>query len=167
MIIKVLFMNNPNGISFACDFLRFVLTKKPQRANFDITWKCNLNCEHCYWKKYSHGKKELTDEEWEDIFRRHRKEGIKYVTLTGGEPSLRKNIIETAAKIFDGVFIVSNGTSKISEGINSRIFVSLDGNREIHNKIRGANIFDKVIQNIKDDKRVVIASLCPKQISGR
>lgn len=82
--------------------------------------------------------------------------------LTGGEPSLRKNVIEIADRIFDGVFIVSNGTTKIPENIKRRIFVSLDGNRETHNKIRGANIFDKVIQNITNDKSVVIASTISK-----
>ncbi len=150
------------GVSLVRDFAKFVVTNKPQFANYDVTWKCNLNCEHCYWKKYSYGKKELSDEEWERAFIEHKKNGMKYAMLTGGEPSLRQNVIEMADKIFDGVFIVSNGTTKIPESINRKIFVSIDGNRETHNKIRGANIFDKVIQNIRNDKRVVIASTLSK-----
>lgn len=150
------------GVSLVRDFLKFVITKKPQFANYDLTWKCNLNCEHCYWKKYSFGKKELTDGQWERIFKKHKKEGMKYAMLTGGEPSLRQNVISIANRIFDGVFIVSNGTTKIPEKINRRIFVSLDGNRKTHNKIRGADVFDRIIQNIKNDKRVVIASTLSK-----
>ncbi len=150
------------GVSLVRDFVKFVVTNKPQFANYDVTWKCNLNCEHCYRKKYSYGKKEPSDEDWGTTFREHKKNGMKYAMLTGGEPSLRRNVIEMADKIFDGVFIVSNGTAKIPGSINRRIFVSLDGNRETHNKIRGADIFDKVIQNIKDDKRVVIASTLSK-----
>jgi len=38
------------------------------------------------------------------------------------------------------------------------IWNSLDGGRETHNKIRRANIFDRVIENIQDDKRIYIIS---------
>lgn len=155
------------AVNFIRYFLRYSLTKKPQQANYDITWQCNLNCEHCYWKKYSYGKKELTDEEWEKAFKEHRKKGLICAALTGGEPSLRQNILSTANNVFDSIYIISNGTRKISENINRRIFVSLDGNRETHNGIRGANIFDKVIQNIKNDKRVVITSTLSKTNLGQ
>ncbi len=150
------------GISLVADFLKYCITGKPQYANYDVTWKCNLNCEHCYWKKYSYGKKELTDKEWEHVFKKNKKRGMKYAMLSGGEPSLRQNVISVANRIFDGVVVVSNGTTKIPESINRRIFVSLDGNKEKHNKIRRAEIFDKVIRNIKNDKRVVITSTLSK-----
>lgn len=165
MGLLIKFMNIQSlkhGIGLLRGFLDFVLKKKPQFVNYDVTWSCNLNCEHCYWKKYSYGKKELTNEEWEDTLKKHRKEGMKYAMLTGGEPTLRENIIAMADKIFDAVFIVSNGTTRIPENINRRIFVSIDGNRETHNRIRRAPIFDKVIQNIKNDKRVVIAPTLSK-----
>lgn len=67
-----------------------------------------------------------------------------------------------ANNIFDSIYIISNGTTKIPETINRRIFISLDGNRETHNRIRGAQIFDTVIQNIRNDKRIVITSTLSK-----
>ena len=36
--------------------------------------------------------------------------------------------------------------------------MSLDGGEEMHNKIRGAKVFHKIIDNIRDDKRVLIST---------
>ena len=125
-------------------------------ANYDVTSKCNLNCEHFYLKKTKNPKKDLTDKEWEKIFLEQKKKGITMVHLTGGEPALRPNVIKAADRIFDFVAVVSNGTVKIPEDIQRRIFVSIDGPKEIHNKIRGGDFFDKILKNIKDDKRVIL-----------
>ncbi len=76
--------------------------------------------------------------------------------LTGGEPALRMNVIKLADKIFPSIGIVSNGIIKIPKNIQCRIYVSIDGPAEIHNKIRGAKVFDKVMKNIKNDKRVIL-----------
>ncbi len=91
------------GIRLVGGFLKYTLTKKPRHANYDVTWRCNLNCEHCYWKKYSGNKKELMDEEWGEVFKKHRREGLRYAMFTGGEPSLRQNIISIANGIFSFV----------------------------------------------------------------
>ncbi|MDD5418016.1 MAG: radical SAM protein [Candidatus Nanoarchaeia archaeon] len=127
----------------------------PDVVNYDITSKCNLKCEHCYWWK-TRATKELTDKEWEKVFKEHVEKGAVMGYLTGGEPTLRINVIRTAYNIFNSIGIVSNGTRKIPEEIQCRIFVSIDGPKEIHNKIRGVDVFDKVIENIKNDKRVVL-----------
>ena len=50
-------------------------TDYPRVINFDITSKCNLNCEHCYWKKTYDSTKELTDSDWEEIFLKHKELG--------------------------------------------------------------------------------------------
>ncbi len=128
----------------------------PIVVNYDITSKCNLNCEHCYWRKTYNSSIELTDDEWEKIFIEHKKRGAITAFLTGGEPTLRLNVIKMADSIFDGLGIVSNGTIKIPEYIQRAIYVSIDGPKEIHNKIRRKDVFDTVISNIQDDKRVVI-----------
>jgi sulfatase maturation enzyme AslB (radical SAM superfamily) len=55
------------------------------------------------------------------------------------------------------VAIATNGVERIDRRIERRIFVSIDGPREVHNRIRGAEIFDRVMNNIRGDKRVIIA----------
>ena len=129
----------------------------PRVASYEITSRCNLNCQHCYWRKSSNSEDELTDEQWKEVFTEHRSRGVSFAFLTGGEPALRLNVIDMADRIFKGLSIASNGTIKIPEHINRRIFISIDGPREVHNRIRGGDIFDEVISNIKGDKRVLIS----------
>ena len=131
-------------------------TDYPRVINFDITSKCNLNCEHCYWKKTYDSTKELTDSDWEEIFLKHKELGAGSVFLTGGEPTLRLGVIESAKRIFNSITVVSNGIIKIPETIQSRIFISIDGPEDMHNKIRGAKVFSRIMENIKNDKRVIL-----------
>ncbi len=126
-------------------------------ANFDITSKCTLACEHCYFlRSLKEDMSDLTDEEWGKVFQAFSMERTHTVFLTGGEPALRPEVIRMADNIFPLVQIVSNCTIKIPEDIDRRIHISLDGNAETHNKIRGAKCFDRIIKNIKDDKRVTV-----------
>ncbi|MCF7927453.1 MAG: radical SAM protein [Spirochaetales bacterium] len=139
-------------------FLRGVAQKSdyPKAVNFDITSECNLDCEHCYWRKTYDPGAELSDEQWEAVFSDYSSKGIKSAFLTGGEPSLRLPVIRAAYKYFDGITIVSNGTLPIPEDIQARIFISIDGPRAVHDKIRGRHVFDTVMKNIQGDKRVIL-----------
>jgi len=143
--------------------------KIPIAVNYDLTWQCNLRCKHCYFyasaenlgKSSLKHRKELSDELWIKIFKYHRNLGIQSVALTGGEPTLRMNLLHEAVKIFPAVQIASNGIIKLP-CFKSRkqpiYWVSLDGSEETHNSIRGAKIFHKVIENIQNDKRVIIST---------
>jgi len=133
------------------------ISELPRVANYEITSSCNLKCAHCYWWKTDNSKKELSSEEWTEVFLDHKSKGVSMAFLTGGEPALRPDVIDSADRIFGAIAIASNGVNKISNRINRRIFISLDGPRDVHNRIRGADIFDKVIENIRNDKRVIIA----------
>ena len=129
----------------------------PRVVNYDITSRCNLECEHCYWKKTYDSAKELSDETWIKTFKEHRARGANTAYLTGGEPTLRPRLIEAADKIFPSMMMVSNGVIRVDPKIRRRIAVSVDGPAEIHNKIRRADVFQKVMANIKNDKRVILA----------
>jgi len=133
------------------------ITELPRVANYEITFNCNLKCTHCYWQKSDNSKKELTSEQWTEVFLDHKKKGVSMAFITGGEPALRPDVIDSADSIFTAMAIASNGIEKIASRIYRRIFISIDGPRDVHNRIRGADIFDKVIENIRNDKRVIIA----------
>jgi Fe-coproporphyrin III synthase len=139
-------------------FLKGIKGKKdfPRVVNYDVTSQCNLNCEHCYWRKTRNSGEEVSDEQWAKLFQAHKERGATAAYLTGGEPALRMNVIAIANRIFDEIGIISNGTIKIPENMQRRIFISIDGPKEIHNRIRRADIFDKVLENIKNDKRVIL-----------
>jgi MoaA/NifB/PqqE/SkfB family radical SAM enzyme len=139
-------------------FLKAIKGKKvfPRVVNYDINSQCNLHCEHCYWRKTGSSREEVSDEAWAKLFQEHKKGGATAAYLTGGEPAIRMNRIIIANRIFNEIRIISNGTIKIPESIQRRIFISIDGPKEIHNKIRRADVFDQIMDNIKDDKRVIL-----------
>lgn len=136
---------------------KFKFSGLPQAANYDITGICNARCQHCYFFKNWDLSQEITDDQWKNIFENHHMFGIDSATLTGGEPALRPEVIRHADKIFETVLIVSNGITKIPEDINRRIFVSIDGEKEIHEYIRRIKKFDQIMENIKNDKRVILS----------
>ena len=167
---KLLTLENiRKGILWGFYFLKHRARKVPFAVNYDLTWQCNLRCSHCYFiastKELSinsvNNRKELTDEHWFRIFKYHSDMGSISASLTGGEPTLRMGLIHQAVKLFPSVQIASNGIIKLPWFKHHKqpvYWVSLDGREEMHNTIRGANIFNKVIENIKEDKRVLIST---------
>ena len=127
-------------------------------AEIDVTDNCNLRCKHCY---HFHGKEDLKKQElqisvWEKRFKNLYKSGIRAVLLVGGEPALRQDVLMLADKIFPLVYVITNGTIRIPEKFNHRLFVSLDGLPKTNDSIRGKDVFSKVMKNYSGDKRVII-----------
>jgi MoaA/NifB/PqqE/SkfB family radical SAM enzyme len=58
-------------------FLKAIKGKKvfPRVVNYDITSQCNLNCEHCYWRKTGSSREEVSDEAWAKLFFKSIKKG--------------------------------------------------------------------------------------------
>jgi len=161
--------NVKNIISFASmgpSFLQAIVRKVPLYVNYDLTWQCNLKCKHCYFfsstKELKNKRTELSDEEWIKVFKYHRKLGTKIAVLTGGEPTLRMEVIKEAIKIFPTVQVVSNGIIKLPRfnGYKQpKYWVSIDGTKETHDNIRGAKVFDNVIENIRENNPVVTSAI--------
>ncbi len=151
-------------IEFLSNFTKLNLLNVPIAVNFDITYKCNLKCEHCYYWTSVHqlGIKhwELSDEQWLDVFSYYKGIGVKNVSLTGGEPTLRMNLIENAHEYFPQVQTATNGMIRIPTRVQPKgIWLSIDGPKEVHDKIRHAkNCFDTLVNNYQDDRRVAVSS---------
>lgn len=117
-----------------------------------INDSCNLNCSHC--SVANRDIPDLTFEEVEIGLRRLYATGMRYLYIEGGEPFLwrdngksLKDVIYLARKIgFRFVVLYTNGTFPIITDANT-VFVSLDGLKETHNKIRG-NTYERIISNI-------------------
>lgn len=122
-----------------------------------ITQKCNSKCKTCnIWKdpRNDQPSKELTLDEYDKIFKSIGRSVIWY-TLSGGEPFLRKDIVEIARSIIKHsapkvLIIPTNGllgnrivreTERILSILPSDatliVNVSLDGIGERHDEIRG------------------------------
>lgn len=81
-----------------------------------IASQCNLHCKGCYARaNHACGESAKQDElpasKWEQIFREAAQLGITFILLAGGEPLLRRDVIETAAHFRNIIFpVFTNGT---------------------------------------------------------
>jgi MoaA/NifB/PqqE/SkfB family radical SAM enzyme len=131
-------------LSVIYDCIKNYLAKRPLTISFDVTNKCNLRCEMCYWWRHRK-EKELTVKQAVKLFRKFRdKHKIIQCAYCGGEPTLRPDILEACTKIIPANWVVTNGTRDMPKlGNSSSIGVSIDGTQKIHDKIRGKGVYKK------------------------
>ena len=65
----------------------------PLKAMFELTYRCNFNCVHCYVVREK-DKRELTTAEVKEILRQLKAQGCFHIGFTGGEPLMREDIFE-------------------------------------------------------------------------
>lgn len=130
-----------------------LLKSKPYLyGSVDIINVCNLHCSHCYWWKTRRNEtNDLSVEEWKKIIdRTFKKHNVYVVTLVGGEPMLRKEVIELFCNELPyRICVVTNGTMTIQRFERLYFYwISLDGTENIHDQIRGEGTYSKTKQNI-------------------
>ncbi len=135
-----------------------------------VTSRCNLNCFYCHREGYSTDS-ELTPDEISEFAEAFRKLGIRKVKITGGEPLIRKDIIEIIEKLpeFKEISMTTNGTllKKYAEDLKnsglSRVNVSLDTlDREKYRAMTRGGRIEKVIDGIE---AAVEAELTPVKVN--
>ena len=67
--------------------------RKPVSGQWEITFRCNLRCVHCYVVK-DPLRKELTFPEITDILDQIHHQGCLWLCLTGGEPLVREDFVD-------------------------------------------------------------------------
>ena len=139
-------------------FLKFKARKPmPLFASYNVTGRCNMRCVFCDWWKSDIP--ELPTKKALAAIDAVCSLGVSFFDLSGGEPLLRKDLSLLAKRAASHGCLVSmntNGTllneSRVSEvsDVFDLIVVSLDGPKEVHDKIRGvAGAYDKVIEGIR------------------
>jgi len=141
---------------------------EPRRLTIELTMRCNLKCQMCF--RDQDVKNELTFDELKEIIK-SLPTSIKEINLIGGEIFLRKDIFEILDLLEAEGYsfrIHSNGTLLNDEKINRLsnyknlrgIGFSIDGNKELHNKIRGSpTAYDKTIESIKKTAKLMPVSV--------
>lgn len=127
-----------------------------------ITSSCNLFCKGCYARANKScsedvNKNEMTSIQWEDIFKQAKKLGVAFILLAGGEPLMRRDIIEKACNTKEIIFpIFTNGTLVNEEYIklfdtnrNLVPVLSIEGDQSKTNNRRGEGTYELLI-NIMD-----------------
>ena len=140
---------------FASFGIRTILfrEKKPILGTIIVTDKCNLSCKHCSVNNitavvhpYTKMRKEM--QELYDM-------GVRILFFCGGETFLWKDgdktirdlVVEAKEMGFLIVNVVTNGTYPIDLPEADLILLSLDGDKERHNIIRG-DTYDTIMENI-------------------
>jgi MoaA/NifB/PqqE/SkfB family radical SAM enzyme len=128
-----------------------------------ITSKCNLHCAGCY-SRCNHATvdsepvRQLTDADWQAIFDEAEELGISFILLAGGEPMLRRGVIEAAGKKQSILFpIFTNGTflderylELFGKCRNLIPVMSIEGSRELTDERRGKGIYNRLIANMDE-----------------
>lgn len=71
------------------------LSEKPFKLVSELTYKCNLKCIYCHNPvNKSHFNNELTTNQWKTIISEASDLGVVINEFTGGEPTLRRDLIE-------------------------------------------------------------------------
>lgn len=132
----------------------------------DGQWNCNQRCSNCYACGQPQAETaELPTEDWLDIISRLQKIGIPQITFTGGEPTIRKDLIELIdnSRWFvtrlntNGILLTPDYCQKLRDASLDVIQITLYSHLpEIHNKYTAGN-WQATVDGIKN---AVAAGLC-------
>jgi radical SAM family uncharacterized protein len=136
--------------------------KLPTIAGHKLLYECNLRCKMCpFWRRPD--SKLLSMKQEIAMMEKLKEGGVSYLGFEGGEPLLRNDtpdILKESHKRFH-TSMVTNGwrlEKKINEIHNylDFLFVSIDGNREVHDTMRGMQgSFEHAVSGINASKHMV------------
>lgn len=126
-----------------------------------ITSSCNLFCKCCYAranKLCGEGldKNQLPTERWGTLFKEAKELGISFILLAGGEPLMRKEVIEKDAEIKEIIFpIFTNGTlignsyiKLFDKNRNLIPILSIEGNEQQTDSRRGKGTYKALMDSM-------------------
>ena len=135
----------------------------PIVAHLGITQACNMRCQYCSirqsYNTYDniHG---LSSDDWKKIIKKLSELGVFQIGFTGGEPTLRKDLVELAEYVtqLNCTFNLTTNCWNVSEQLimdlknagMRQCQVSLDSHiPEINDLLRNKGSFDRVIKTVK------------------
>ena len=142
---------------------------KSFHLQWHITERCNFKCKHCYTEKpmneLSTDELFLILDQYIEMIKRWKMDinnRPRLLSISGGEPLLRKDIFELLEAInenkdmFTNVVLMSNGSTITDNVIKKlkdlgipQIQISLDGLEKNNDKIRGNGNFKKAVKGMK------------------
>lgn len=140
---------------------RLVLEKKgehiPAFLIASITSSCNLHCAGCYARAVhscadTEPVEQLSAHEWDHIFEEAEEMGISFILLAGGEPMIRRDVMEKAGERQKIMFpIFTNGTlmddtyiRMMKKSRNLIPIFSIEGKEKQTDARRGEGVYEKV-----------------------
>lgn len=147
--------------------LGFFLFGLPRNAfgSIDVTKECNLRCEHCYFfeQEEAYGPPDLEIERWVEKLTELKRTSSPWefpflqCTWVGGEPLVRKRLIEVGRKFFRFNTVVTNGTIPLPDWPDVNWYISIDGDEATHEKIRRKRgIYARAMRNIREHPQLEV-----------
>lgn len=136
-------------------------SKKTYVPVLELTNRCNLRCNHCCMEAVSVNKSDdLSTDEWKGIIDKLVGMDLDYVTMTGGEPLIRKDLFEIAEyaklKLKVPLQLMSNATMIHADNADRLLDLfddfsfSLDGaDEESCSAVRGRGVFQMALNGIE------------------
>ncbi|HOX14075.1 MAG TPA: radical SAM protein [Spirochaetales bacterium] len=124
-----------------------------------VTRRCNLDCAGCYSKALrpaAGAPGELSDRRFLELFREARDLGVGVLMLAGGEPLLRRNLLEQVSRtpgplvpVFTNGLLVDGAWLELfARGTLVPVF-SIEGDASQTRERRGAGIHEKVLASMR------------------
>ena len=137
-----------------------------------VTDLCDAKCKHCFYWEHLNKKTDILGIEEIKKIVTSLKDPLEKVTLTGGEPFIRRDLDEICKTICDnspdlkGIAICTNGIAtdriismtkkilnKIPKHVELFIYVSIDGRKALHEHFRDVkNCFERIEDTIMQFK---------------
>jgi radical SAM protein with 4Fe4S-binding SPASM domain len=161
----------------------------PIAAHFDLTYRCNLNCIHCYLPEKDRypslnyveelkeqNRAELTTGEVYGVLDQLAECGTLFLNLSGGEIFVRHDILDIvgyARKKRFNVSLMTTGTTGIDEDVADKVadmgihFVDISiysSESEVHDSVtRSSNSFNKTIKTVElfRERGIKLRFKCP------
>jgi len=141
----------------------------PEFVAFEVTYRCNARCLMCPFygehtdghpESTAGGRQELTTEELKTLLSQCSALGVTTISLTGGEPFLRKDLCElvrhagernlTTTVVTNGSVLDDDLVDGILDSGLDHLNLSVDGPAEEHDHIRGVpGLLTRMEQNIR------------------
>ena len=131
-----------------------------------ITSLCNLHCAGCYARSLDTcvdgvPTEQMTGDDWLRVFKEAREMGIGFILLAGGEPMVRRDVLEAAGQVPEILFpIFTNGTMMTADMLdllerkrNLAPVMSIEGGPEETDRRRGKGVYAQVREAMAQMKR--------------
>lgn len=124
---------------------------KLKEVIISLTNRCNLRCLMCQIPEEK--TQELSTAQWKKTIKDVSSLGVQTIVFSGGEPLLREDIFElisftknhhmNACLTSNGCLINQNTARQLSQSGINVVNISIEGNKLIHDYLRGEGSFDK------------------------